>query len=129
MIWSAPRPLTRPRSAPSLLLCHTPQDQRPHIEDQCSLNHERQPGIVNAVETIRDVRKAESDTQNQSVCSTAATAASLNMLFNPTCVRRGVSGNSDVVNSHTRGRTLALGWSSNHASDTMFILRQSGEGL
>jgi hypothetical protein len=108
MIWGAPRSLTRPHSAPSLLLCHTPQDQRPHIADQCSLNHERQPGIVNAVETIRDVRKAEPGTQNQSVCTTAATAASLNKRFNPTCVRRWVCGNSDVVNSHTRGLTMAL---------------------
>jgi hypothetical protein len=103
MIWGAPHPSTRPHSAPSLLLCHTPQDQRPHIADQCSLNHERQPGIVNAVETIRDVRKAELDTQNQSVCSTAAIAASLNKRFNPTCVRRTVLGNLIIVrNAHTR---------------------------
>jgi hypothetical protein len=32
-----------------------------------------------------------------------------NNRFNPTCVRRGVSGNSDVVNTHPRGLTLALG--------------------
>jgi hypothetical protein len=32
-----------------------------------------------------------------------------NKRFNPTCVRRGVSGNSDVANTHARGLTLALG--------------------